>query len=28
VAVEDDISISLLQQRLNDLNTGIKVRYD
>ena len=28
VAVEDDISISLLQQRLNDLNTGIKVRYE
>ena len=27
VAVEDDLSISLLQQRLNDLNTGIKVRY-
>ena len=28
VAVEDDISISLLQQRLNDLKTGIKVSYD
>ncbi len=25
VTVEDDISISLLQQRLNDLKTGIKV---
>jgi hypothetical protein len=25
VAVQDDISISLLQQRLNDLDTGIKV---
>ena len=28
VSVEDDISISLLQQRLNDLKTGIKVSYD
>jgi hypothetical protein len=28
VAVEDEISISLLQQRLNDLETGIKIRYD
>jgi len=28
VSVEDDISISLLQQRLNDLNTGIRVSYD
>ena len=28
VTVEDDISISLLQQRLNDLKTGIKVSLD
>jgi hypothetical protein len=28
VSVEDDISVSLLQQRLNDLNTGIRVSYD
>ena len=28
VWVEDDISISLLQQRLNDLKTGIKVSLD
>ena len=28
VSVEDNISISLLQQRLNDLKTGIKVSYD
>ena len=27
VAVEDEISASLLQQRLNDLNTGIKLVY-
>tara|TARA_B100000959_G_C14706220_1_gene510890 strand:- start:97 stop:660 length:564 start_codon:yes stop_codon:yes gene_type:complete len=27
VSVEDNISISLLQQRLNDLKTGIKVSY-
>jgi len=25
--VEDEISASLLQQRLNDLNTGIKLVY-
>ncbi len=27
VAVEDEISASLLQKRLSDLNTGIKVKY-